>query len=43
MKKALITSATSQNTEYINFLAEVKERIRYSQYKALKSVNKELI
>ncbi len=33
----------NQNNEYINFLTEVKERIRHSQYKALKSVNKELI
>ncbi|MCK5522188.1 MAG: DUF1016 family protein [Thiomargarita sp.] len=33
----------NQNNEYINFLTEVKERIHHSQYKALKSVNKELI
>jgi hypothetical protein len=29
--------------EYISFFSEVKERIRRSQYNALKSVNKELI
>jgi len=31
------------NSDYINFLTEVKERICRSQYEALKAVNKELI
>jgi len=33
----------SPDNDYINFFAEVKERIRRSQYEALKAVNKELI
>ncbi|MEA3414852.1 MAG: DUF1016 N-terminal domain-containing protein [Thermodesulfobacteriota bacterium] len=33
----------SLDNDYINFFAEVKERIRRSQYEALKAVNKELI
>jgi hypothetical protein len=31
------------DNDYINFFAEVNERIRRSQYEALKAVNKELI
>lgn len=31
------------NHEYISFVADVKERIRRSQYEALKAVNKELV
>jgi isocitrate dehydrogenase kinase/phosphatase len=38
-----MTQISNSNPEYISFLTEVKERIRDSQYKALKSVNKELI
>ena len=34
---------SNQNPEYLSFFAEIKERIRNSQYNALKSVNKELI
>jgi hypothetical protein len=30
-------------SDYETFLAEIKERIRQSQYDALKAVNKELI
>lgn len=33
----------SPDNDYINFFTEVKERIRRSQYEALKAVNKELI
>jgi predicted nuclease of restriction endonuclease-like (RecB) superfamily len=33
----------STNQEYINLLAEVKQRIQSSQYEALKAVNKQLI
>lgn len=33
-----MSNISNQNGEYINFLAEIKERIRHSQYKALKSV-----
>jgi predicted nuclease of restriction endonuclease-like (RecB) superfamily len=33
----------STNQEYINLLAEVKQRIQSSQYEALKAVNKKLI
>ena len=33
----------SPDNDYIDFFAEVKERIRRSQYEALKAVNKELI
>ena len=33
----------STDNDYIDFFAEVKERIRRSQYEALKAVNKELI
>lgn len=33
----------SPGSDYINFFTEVKERIRRSQYEALKAVNKELI
>ncbi len=35
-------NSTSDN-DYINFFAEVRERIRHSQYEALRAVNKELI
>ncbi len=31
------------DSDYVGFFAEVKERIRCSQYEALRSVNKELI
>jgi predicted nuclease of restriction endonuclease-like (RecB) superfamily len=34
---------SDDNKEYINFLAEVKQRIKSSQYEALKAVNKQLI
>jgi predicted nuclease of restriction endonuclease-like (RecB) superfamily len=33
----------STNQEYTNLLAEVKQRIKSSQYEALKAVNKQLI
>lgn len=33
-----MSELSNQNYEYIHFLSEVKERIRHSQYKALKSV-----
>ena len=33
----------SPDNDYISFFTEVKERIRRSQYEALKAVNKELI
>jgi predicted nuclease of restriction endonuclease-like (RecB) superfamily len=32
-----------QNTDYQNFVAEVKARIRKSQYEAMKTVNQEYI
>jgi len=38
-----MTNLSNSNREYISFFAEIKERIRRSQYKALKFVNKELI
>ncbi len=38
-----MSNLSNQNREYISFFAEVKERIRRSQYVALKSVNKKFI
>ena len=38
-----MSNLSNQNREYLSFFAEVKKRIRRSQYEALKSVNKELI
>ena len=38
-----VKSRIGQPQEYPRLLAEVKERIRFAQYEALKAVNKELV
>ena len=38
-----MNSISKSNNDYLNFITEIKDRIRRSQYKALKSVNQELI
>ncbi len=38
-----MSNLSNKNQEYLSFFAEIKERIRHSQYNALKLVNKELI